>query len=192
LKEEAKPAGVDLVLDGLEHMVNYRKEMKKEHEMAFSAWSFQPPYPRLYEYFHSRNAYDDKGNLKQQTNNVFSFADKEMDRLTEAYRNARSWDEKRELGLRIQEIIHEEAVFIPGFTREFERIACWRWMRWPDSEETRFAPRATSYPYESYVYWIDEEMKRETLEAMRQGKKFPEVERLWEDYRTTATEGGPE
>ncbi|NNM29869.1 MAG: ABC transporter substrate-binding protein, partial [Akkermansiaceae bacterium] len=192
LKEEAKRAGVDLVLDGLEHMVNYRKEMKKEHEMAFSAWSFQPPYPRLYEYFHSRNAYDDKGNLKQQTNNVFSFADKEMDRLTEAYRNARSWDEKRELGLRIQEIIHEEAVFIPGFTREFERIACWRWMRWPDSEETRFAPRATSYPYESYVYWIDEEMKRETLEAMRQGKKFPEVERLWEDYRTTATEGGPE
>lgn len=190
LKEEAKRAGVDLILDGLEHMVSYRKEMKKEHEMAFSAWSFQPPYPRLYEYFHSRNAYDDKGNLKQQTNNVFSFADKEMDRLTEAYRNARTWDEKRELGLKIQKIIHDEAVFIPGFTREFERVACWRWMRWPDSPETRFSPRATSYPYESYVYWIDQETKRETLEAMRVGQTFPEVERLWEDYRTP--KGGSE
>ena len=192
LKEEAKRAGVDLILDGLEHMVSYRKEMKKEHEMAFSAWSFRPPYPRFYEYFHSRNAYDDKGNLKQQTNNVFSFADKEMDRLTEAYRNARTWDEKRELGLQIQRIIHDEGLFIPGFSREFERIACWRWMRWPDSEETRFCPQGTSYPYESYVYWIDEEMKRETLEAMRSGKTFPEVEGLWEHYRTVDAKGGGE
>ena len=153
--------------------------------MAFSAWSFQPPSPRFYEYFHSRNAYDDKGNLKQQTNNVFSYANKEMDRLTESYRSARTWDEKRELGMEIQTIIDDEAVFIPGWSRGFERVACWRWMRWPDSVETRFCPRATSYPYESYVYWIDEDMKRETLEAMRKGRTFPEVEK-----RTTILTSG--
>ena len=115
-----------------------------------------------------------------------------MDRLTEAYRNARSWDEKRDLGLRIQKIIHDEGVFIPGWQRSFERVAHWRWMRWPDTPETRFCPRGTSYPYESYVYWIDEDMKRETLEAMRQGKTFPEVEGLWEHYRTDLEKGGGE
>ena len=190
LKEEAKKAGMDLVLDGLEHMVVYKKEMKKEHEMAFSAWSFQPPAPRYYEYFHSRNAYDDKGNLKHQTNNVFSYKNDEMDKLTVAYRNAETWDEKRGLGLEIQKIIHDEGVFIPGYSREFERIGCWRWMRWPDSEETRFCPKMTSYPYESYVYWIDGEVKRETKEAMKRGETFPEVERVFDDYRSPVKKGG--
>ena len=64
LKEEARKAGVDFVLDGLDHTVLYKKEMAKEHQMVFSAWGFRPPYPRYYEYFHSNNAYDDKGNLK--------------------------------------------------------------------------------------------------------------------------------
>ena len=40
--------------------------------------------------------------------------------------------------------------------------------------------------------WIDEDMKRETLEAMRQGRTFPEVEGLWEHYRSAAAKGGSE
>lgn len=190
LKDEAKKAGVDLVLDGLEQMVSYKKQMKKEHEIAFGAWNFQPPAPRYYEYFHSRNAYDDKGNLKQQTNNVFSYKNDEMDKLTEGYRNAETWEDKKNLGIRIQQIIHDEALFVPGYSREFERMASWRWMRWPDSEETRFSPKMTSYPWESYTWWIDEEMKEETLKAMRDGKTFPEVERVIDEYRTPAQKGG--
>lgn len=190
LKEEGKKAGLDLVLDGLEHMVVYKKEMKKEHDMAFSAWNFQPPAPRFYEYFHSRNAYDEKGNLKHQTNNVFSYKNDEMDKLTVAYRNAETREEKKDLGIKIQKIIHDEGVFIPGYSREFERIACWRWMRWPDSEETRFCPVMTSYPYESYVYWIDDDIKRETKAAMKRGETFPEVERVFDDYRTPVRKGG--
>jgi len=113
-----------------------------------------------------------------------------MDKLTVSYRNAERWDEKKNLGLQIQKLIHDEAVFVPGYSREFERVGCWRWMRWPDSEETRFCPMMTSYPYESYVYWIDEDMKEETLEAMRNGETFPEVERVFDDYRTPAQKGG--
>jgi microcin C transport system substrate-binding protein len=190
LKEEAKKGGMDLVLDGIEHTVLFKKEMKKEHEIAFSAWNFQPPFPRFYEYLHSRFAYDEKGNLKQQTNNVFSYRNPEVDKLVVAYRKAETWDEKRELGLKIQQIVHDEALFVPGYQREFERVGCWRWLRWPDSEETRFCPRLTSYPYESYVYWVDEEMKRETREAMKRGETFPEVQRVFDDYRVTREKGG--
>ena len=68
LKEEALKAGLKFILDGLDHTVVYKKEMQKKHQAVFSAWGFQPPYPRYYEYFHSSNAFDDKGNLKHNTN----------------------------------------------------------------------------------------------------------------------------
>ena len=56
LKEEALKAGLKFILDGLDHTVVYKKEMQKKHQAVFSAWGFQPPYPRYYEYFHSSNA----------------------------------------------------------------------------------------------------------------------------------------
>ena len=37
---------------------------------------------------------------------------------------------------------------------------------------------------ESYVYWIDEGIKNETLEAKRTGKKFPEVQEVKDRYQT--------
>lgn len=184
LKEEARKAGVNLILDGREGTASYKKVISKEHQAYFSAWQFTPPTPAYYEYFHSRNAFDEKGNRKRQTNNVFSYADDEMDKLTEAYRNARTMEELREVAHRIQAIVAEEDLFVPGYTNEFSRIATWRWVRWPDTPETRFSPPLAYAPIESYCYWIDGEIKKETLAAKRSGKKFPEVERVVEDYRT--------
>ncbi|MBK1835525.1 ABC transporter substrate-binding protein [Roseibacillus ishigakijimensis] len=186
LKEEARKAGVNYILDGREPTAAYKKVVSKEHQIYFSAWQFTPPAPAYYEYFHSRNAYDEKGNRKAQTNNVFSYANEEMDRLTEAYRNARTMDELIEVAHRIQLIVAEEDLFIPGYTNEFARVATWRWVRWPDTQETHFAPPLSYIPMESYCYWIDSEMKEETLAAKRVGRTFPEVERVVEDYRTVS------
>ena len=183
LKEEARKAGLDFVLDGLDHTVVYKKEMRKEHEVVFSAWGFRPPYPRYYEYFHSGNAYDDKGNLKQNTNNVFSFRDERMDQLAVAYRNARTEEELEESAHEMQQIIHDSGVYIPGYMTEFSRIGCWRWLRWPDCEFTEFSPPMRYVPMESYVYWVDDEIKSDTLEARRSGRTFPEVQEVKQRYR---------
>lgn len=183
LKEEALKAGLKFILDGLDHTVVYKKEMQKKHQAVFSAWGFQPPYPRYYEYFHSSNAYDEKGNLKQNTNNVFSFSDERMDQLAVAFRNARTEDELEEYAHEMQRIIHDSGVYVPGYMTEFSRVGCWRWVRWPDSEFTEFCPPRTYVPFESYVYWIDEDFKKETEEARRSGKKFPEVQALKQRYR---------
>ena len=183
LKEEAKKAGLDFIMDGLDHTVVYKKEMQKNHQAVFSAWGFQPPYPRYYEYFHSSNAYDDKGNLKHNTNNVFSFKDERMDQLSVAFRNARTEDELEKYAHEMQQIIHDSGVYVPGYMTEFSRIGCWRWVRWPNSEFTEFCPPRTYVPFESYVYWIDEDMKRETETAKRSGKKFPEVQAVKQRYR---------
>ena len=194
LKEEARKAGVDFVLDGLDHTVLYKKEMAKEHQMVFSAWGFRPPYPRYYEYFHSNNAYDDKGNLKTNTNNIFSFKDERMDQLAVAFRNATSEEELERTAHEMQQIIHDSGVYIPGYMTEFSRVGCWRWLRWPDSEFTEFAPPKVYVPMESYVYWVDEDMIKETLEAKRSGKAFPEVEEEKSRYqiKTEVTKGKDE
>ena len=183
LKEEALKAGLKFIMDGLDLTVVYKKEMQKNHQVVFSAWGFQPPYPRYYEYFHSSNAYDDKGNLKHNTNNVFSFSDERMDQLAVAFRNARTEDELEEYAHEMQEIIHDSGVYVPGYMTEFVRVGCWRWVRWPDSKFTEFCPPRTYVPFESYVYWIDEEIKSETQSAKRSGTKFPEVQAVKQRYR---------
>jgi len=178
LKEEARSSGMDVILDGGEHQIIYKREMEKKHDVAFSAWSVQPPFFQFFDYFHSSNAYDEKGNLKLETNNVFTYKNDRMDFLCESYRGARTRAAKKELGMEMQQIIHDEALFIPGWRVDFERIGCWRWVRWPDVPETRFCPPIVSRPYQSYGFWIDDEMKKDTLEARREGRTFPEVERV--------------
>ena len=56
-------------------------------------------------------------------------------------------------------------------------------MRWPDSKFTEFCPPRTYVPFESYVYWIDEDIKSETQSAKRSGTKFPEVQAVKQRYR---------
>lgn len=184
LKEEARKAGLDFVLDPGDGTAVYKKEMEKEHEIAFSAWGFQPPYPRFYEYFHSSNARDEKGNLKQNTNNVFSYADERMDKLASQYRFATDETELIRTAHAMQQIIHDEAIFIPGYMTEFQRLGTWRWVRWPDSEFTEFSPPMKYSPFESYAFWIDAERKTETLEAKRSGRTFPEIQDIKDRYRT--------
>jgi microcin C transport system substrate-binding protein len=184
LKEEARKAGLKIILDGLDHTVVYKKEMQKKHQIVFSAWGFQLPYPVYHEFFHSSNAYDDKGNLKHNTNNVFSFSEERMDQLIVANRNARTEEEKEKYGHKMEQVIHDSGAYVPGYMTEFVRIGCWRWVRWPDSKFTEFCPPREYVPYEGYVFWIDEDMQKETEAARRSGIKFPEVQAVKQRYRT--------
>ena len=184
LEEEAAKAGLDLVLDGLDGTRAYNKSKNKEHMATFTGWGFRPPQPRFFEYFHSRNAYDEKGNIRKDTNNIFSYKDDRMDRLSIAYRFGTDVKELVRLAHEMQQIIYDSGVYIPGYMTEFARVACWRWVRWPDSEDTEFAPPRVYIPMESYAYWIDEDMQAETRAAMRSGKTFPEVQEVKDRYRT--------
>lgn len=183
LKEDAHKAGLELILDGAQQMVNYRKVMEKRHQAAFSAWQVLPPFPSYYQFFHSDNAFDDKGNLKQQTNNLNSYKDEEMDRLCEAERAATSDEVLKQASWRIQQIIHDQVLFIPALKTSYVRMAHWRWVKWPDTDQYQFSSPVSYLPEESYLYWIDEEVQKETLEAKARGEKFPEKNNLFDMYR---------
>jgi microcin C transport system substrate-binding protein len=186
LREEAKAAGFELRLDGLEFTVAYKKEMQKQHEIAFGSWLIQPPVPDFHQFLHSTNAFDDKGNLKPQTNNTFVWGRPDTDALAEQVRNARTEEELQQAAWKLQRIIYDEAIFVPGFSVDFVRIGSWRWVRWPDCETTRFSPPVVYDPHESFVFWVDEEIQAETQAARRSGRAFKETTRTVDDYRLTA------
>ncbi len=185
LKEDARKCGLDLRLDSNEPTVDYRKVMQKQHEMSFSAWLVSPPAPDYYQYLHSSNAFDERGNIKPQTNNTFVWAREDTDILTEQARQARTEEELGAATIALQHIVHDEAIFVPAYTVDFTRVGSWRWIEWPDSEETKFSPPIVYRPLDdSFVYWIDPEKKEETLQAKRSGRTFPEVNQIIDAYRS--------
>ncbi len=192
LREEAKNCGFDLRLDSLEPTVSYKKVMQKQHEMNYSAWVIGPPTPDFYGFLHSTNARDERGNLKTQTTNLFAWGREDTDMLSEKVRFALTEEELRDATYQLQHIMHEEAIFVPAYTTDFLRYASWRWVRWPDCEETRFCPPIVYDPLEASVHWIDVDMQEITIEAKRSGKTFPEVNRIFDEYRYPETDQVPE
>ena len=183
LKEEAKKAGMELRADGQEATVFYKTVMKKEHDMVIWGWGATPPFPRYYQFFHSKNAVDMDGKAKQQTNNINSYSDPHMDKLATALRNARTTEEVKKYSWEVQQMVHDEALFSPAWMTDYVRIGSWRWVRWPDTEHTPFNVPTIYEPLESYVLWIDEERKQETLKAMRKKQSFPEVQRVIDVFK---------
>lgn len=187
LREEAKSCGFELRLDGCEANVAYKKEMQKQHEMTMGSWLITPPVPDFYQFLHSSNAIDEKGNLKPQTNNIFSWHRADTDMLSEKVRTATSAEELKDAAWKLQHIMHDEAIFVPAYAVNFNRIGSWRWVRWPDCANTRFSPPVVYDPHEVFVFWVDDKIKQETLAARRSGKAFPEVTKTIDAYREKPT-----
>lgn len=183
LREEARLCGFDLRLDGQEDTVAFTKTQQKQHDIAMGAYLIDPTLPDFHQFLHSSNAFDDKGNIKPQTNNLFSWARPDTDALCDTVRQGRTVEEIREATGKLQHIIHDEGIFNPAFTTDFIRIGSWRWVRWPDCETTRFSPPVVYDPHDSFVYWIDEGIRKETQDARRTGRSFPESNRVVDVYR---------
>ena len=179
LKEEALKAGLEYKLEAMDGVAAYQKVMRKEHDITFWGWGTSPPYPRYREGFHMDNAFDKNGKPKPQTNNISCYVNPEVSKLADEIRNASDEETIERNAKRIEEILNEDAVWIPGYTRDFYRVGFWRWMKWPKD----FNVMLNREGYESYVWWIDVEEKKRTLEAMKEGKKFPEVNMVYDQYR---------
>lgn len=191
LKEEATKAGLDIRIEILDGAAGFRKSREKQHDMYFMSLAPQQSmYPSYWQLYHSDNAYDDAfledgsvnpdRKIETQTNNIESIADFELDQWIEEY--DRSSDKQRmiELSHMIQNRIFEYASFSPGFVEPFYRTAYWRWVQWPEGFNFRF----TTYPYEMFAFWIDPDMRAETLEARRNGETFePHVNDIYDQFK---------
>ena len=178
LKEEALKCGLEYKLEGIENTAYFQKVTQKKHQLASVAFSVTPPFPDHFQSWHSKDARLEDGKTpKPNTNNLTCFADPRMDKLCEAERAATTIEQMREASWGADQIIHEEAAWIPGYDQNYWRVAYWRWVKWP---EKVFNVKVSELPMSNHVHWIDEEVKAETLKAMRDGVEFPEVDLVFE------------
>lgn len=183
LREEAKRVGLDLRLDGLEPSVAFKKSSDKQHDSVLTAWATTPPFPRYYQFFHTDNALTPEGLPKPDTNNINSFSDPRMDAISELMRRTGDLEVLRQACFEGQQIIHDQAIFVPGYVTDFVRCGAWRWIEWPDTDTMPFCPPSIYEPLDSYLFWIDQDKEKETRKAMREGKTFPEVQKVIDHFR---------
>jgi len=191
LRQEALKAGLEFQVEVLDQAAAWKKVQEKNHDIAFTAFGVSvEAYPRYWETYHSLNAYDQafladgvtpnpQRTPKPQTNNLQSIAVPELDQLIQQYDNSTSLDEMREIAFQMEEILYDHASFVPGYVQPFYRTAYWRWVQFPEGFDVRF-----SYsPVEYNLFWIDQDMKAETLAARRGTESYPPSVTVHDQWR---------
>jgi microcin C transport system substrate-binding protein len=201
LKQEAIKAGIEYNLEILDFATGTKKLHEKQHEIAFAALQRSVElYPRYWELFHGSNAYEDayldangqpvekyslgKPNpnpqkVRPNTNNSTQTFIPELDRLIEAYDAAETMDEIKSLAVQIEQIIHDDAAWVPGHAFPFFREGYWRWVRWPKDFNVREAREA----YEFHLLWIDSELEAEVKAAQKEGRKLEPQVLVFDKYK---------
>jgi microcin C transport system substrate-binding protein len=179
LKEEALKAGIELVLQLRDGISSYKEMMEKKHQIAWSGWTASGIAPEYWQQFHSDNAH------KPQTNNITNTDNPELDRKIDAYRSASTKSERVKLAHQIQQIIFDEASFVPTYKVPFLREGFWRWLKTSKEPATRSTPTYVFDPFGSTggLFWIDEQEKEKVQKARILGEKFPPINILDETWR---------
>ncbi|MBE2214071.1 MAG: ABC transporter substrate-binding protein [Opitutaceae bacterium] len=201
LKTEAIKAGLEFNIEVLDQSTGWKKFQQKQHEIGLLAFSRSPElFPRYWEDGHGSNAYEDAyigpdgkfvekfsdgtpnpkpTRVRPNTNNYTSTFIPEFDRLIEHYDRSASLDEMKALAVKMEEILYEEAAWVPGWAQPYFRCAYWRWVRWPEGMN----PMLARYADEFFVHWIDEDMEKETRSAKNKGQTFPPGIHVFDQYK---------
>ncbi len=180
LREEARKAGVELNLQLQDSSAQFKQISEKKFQIGWMAWSPQH-IPAFWEHYHSDNAHI------PQTNNITATDDPELDALIIEQRDTADYPTRIRLAHEIEQRIYDIAAFIPMYKVPYTREAYWRWMKLPEHHGVRM----TSYLFDPMtenlrtdgLFWVDEDVKRETLEALASGGTFPPVNIVDETWR---------
>jgi len=180
LREEAKKAGVELVLQLADSAASFKQIQEKKHQIGWMTWAGGGLTPTYWEFYHSVNAH------KPQTNNIVNMDNPEMDRLIMQYRDAIDKPTRVALAKTLEQMVHDSGALIPTFKVPYTREGYWRWLKLPSTHGTRstgslFAPFNTRYS--GGLFWIDQAAKKNTLAAKKAEQSFPPVNITDETYR---------
>jgi microcin C transport system substrate-binding protein len=181
-KEGARKAGLDLKIESIDFTQLFKKGEEKEHEIIMAGFGATPPYPEMWQFFHSSNAYEMKDGKKVKKGNTTNFTmtdNPELDKLIDLQRKAPNEDEMQRLCWQIEEIAHNSRCQITTWETPLYRYFHWRWLRWPKDGNLK----QTREGLDSFTWWIDEDIRKETLDAMREGRSFGEMSRVFDQYR---------
>ncbi len=172
LQEEARKAGLELILDLKDGPGSFKKMQEKKHQIAWMGWAAGGLAPGYWEHFHSVNA------NKTQTNNITNHVNPAMDPLIMQYRASTSLEERVRLARILEQMVHDSGVVVPTFRVPYTRAGAWRWVKLPEwlappTAASMFSPFADTGGFSGGgLFWIDLEEKERTLEAKNDGESF--------------------
>ena len=173
MQQEFRRAGVDIKLQLLEPGTAFERGLERKYEMTMTgrATGF---YPEPRQYLHS------EGKATTNNNNIWGFGTDEVDRLIQIYEEDLDPAARLEAMYRIDEIVHEEAFYIPFWDAPYTRLVYWDYVQFPEF----YLPRRnqTLNITDWMVYWIDPEKRAALEEAMARGEALPLDEELDKDF----------
>lgn len=201
LQQEALKAGLELKLEILDSTTGWKKVQEKQHELSLIALSRSvEAYPRYWEMYHGSNAWidaylDENGKpvdtfaagkpnpnptqVRVQTNNMTMTFVPELDRVIEAYDQARSMKEIKDLAAQAEWLIYQDAAWVNGWALPFHRTAFWRYVKWPKGYNVMQSRSAEEF----FLHWIDEDERKATEEARRSGQTFPSQVLVFDQFK---------
>ncbi|MDF1859609.1 MAG: ABC transporter substrate-binding protein [Verrucomicrobiales bacterium] len=180
LEREARKAGVEFQIEIIDATAAWKKAQEKKHEICFTALNRSVElYPRYWDFWHSFNAYKEDGSVKAETNNFTVTAYPEWDELIDRYEQSTDLAEIKSIAYELEQKIHDDASFIPGWIRPYLQCAYWRWVQWPEGFNARLAREHD----ELCIHWIDPKIKAETEAAMKSGKEFEETTLIFDQHQ---------
>jgi microcin C transport system substrate-binding protein len=173
MQQEFRRAGVDIKLQLLEPGTAFERGIERKYEMIMTGRT-TGFYPEPRQYLHSE--------FKETTNNnnIWGFGTNEVDALIQIYEEDLNPAARLEAMYRIDEIVHEEAFYIPFWDAPYTRLVYWDYVQFPEF----YLPRRnqTLNITDWMVYWIDPEKRTALEKAMARGEVFALDEELDKDY----------
>ena len=190
LKQEALKAGLEFNLEVLDETTGFEKEQEKKHEITLTAFSRQVDmYPRYWESYSGDNAYHDpylpdgspnpSRTIKVSTNNLYSLADYDLDKLIAQYDKTQTMDEVKALAAPIEQKIFDDAVWVNGWKLPFFRLGYRPWIKWPKD----FNPVQAIDAYQFWLMWIDQDEQKADLQAKAEGRNLPVQILTYDKYK---------
>jgi microcin C transport system substrate-binding protein len=170
-QQEYRRAGVDMKLRLLEPGTAFERGLERKYEMIMTNRT-AGFYPDPRQYLHS--------NFTKATNNndIWGFGMPEVDSLIEIY--DKDLDHQRRLDAvhRIDQIVHDEAFYIPFWAAPYIRLAYWDYVQFPEF----YLPRQTEQITDFMVYWIDPARKDAMEKARAANQPLPPDPQMDKDF----------
>jgi microcin C transport system substrate-binding protein len=171
VQQEYRRAGVDMRLRLLEPGTAFERGLERKYEMILTNRT-AGFYPSPRQYLHT------DFQRERNNNNIWGFGTAEVDSLIAIYEDDLSFENRLAAMHRIDEIVKEEAFYIPFWTAPYIRIVYWDYVQFPEF----YLPKRTQQITDYMVYWIDPERRARLEEAMRTGQALPVEEEVEKDY----------
>ena len=173
MQQEFRRAGVEIKLQLLEGGTAFQRGLDRKYEMTMTARTASYyPVPRQYLHTEFKAA--------TNNNNIWGFGTEEVDELIEIYEEDLDLDARLEAVHRIDEIVHEEAFYIPFWDAPYTRLVYWDYIQFPEF----YLPKKnqTLNITDWMVYWIDPDKKAALEQAMASGEAYDVDPELDKDY----------